>query len=61
MAIARAMFYTPAIVKNVFSKLCWSPTSKIFPQLPYMPYIMNLKKLRFMYFNFVTQMGVKGC
>jgi hypothetical protein len=30
MAIAMPMFYIPAITKNVFTMLCWSPTSKIF-------------------------------
>jgi hypothetical protein len=55
------MFCTPAITKNVFTMLRWSPTSKIFPQVPYMPHIMNLKKLRFVHFNKVTETGVKGC
>jgi hypothetical protein len=30
MAIAMPMFCTPAVTKNVFTMLCWSPTSKIF-------------------------------
>jgi hypothetical protein len=34
---------------------------RFFPQVPYMPHITNLKKLRFVHFNKVTQMGVKGC
>jgi hypothetical protein len=61
MAKAMPMFCTPAFTKNKFTMLRWSSTSKIFPQLPYMPHIMNLKKLRFVYFNKVTQTGVKGC
>jgi hypothetical protein len=34
---------------------------RFFPQVPYMPHIMNLKKLRLVHFNKVTQMGVKSC
>jgi hypothetical protein len=30
MAIGMPMFCTPAVTKNVFTMLCWSPTSKIF-------------------------------
>jgi hypothetical protein len=30
MAIAMPMFCTPAVTKNVFTMLRWSPTSKIF-------------------------------
>jgi hypothetical protein len=58
--IAMPMFCIPAVIKNVFTMLHWSPL-RFFPQVPYMPRIMNLKKLYFMHFNKVTQMGVKGC
>jgi hypothetical protein len=30
MAIAMPMFCTSAVIKNVFTMLCWSTTSKIF-------------------------------
>jgi hypothetical protein len=30
MAIAMPMFCIPAVIKNVFTMLRWSPTSKIF-------------------------------
>jgi hypothetical protein len=33
---------------------------RFFPQVPYMPHIMNLKKLRFVHFNKVTETGVKA-
>jgi hypothetical protein len=61
MAIAMQVFCTPSITKNVFTMLRHSPTFKIYPQVPYMPHIMNLKKLHFKYFKFVMQTRVKGC
>jgi hypothetical protein len=61
MVIAMPIFCTHAVTKNVL--LCYVGPLRLtfFPQLPYMPHIMNLKKLRFVHFNKVMQMGVKGC
>jgi hypothetical protein len=61
MAIAMAMFLTLITTENVSTMLRWSPPSKIFPQVPYIPHIMVIKKLPCMYFNNVTQTGIKGC
>jgi hypothetical protein len=61
MAIAMPMFCTPPLQK-MFSLCYVGPLPlRFFPQVPYMPHIMNLKKLCFVHFNKVTETGVKGC
>jgi hypothetical protein len=54
--------FVPPPLQKMFSLRYIGPLPlRFFPQVPYMPHIMNLKKLRFMHFNKVTEMGVKGC
>jgi hypothetical protein len=61
MAIAMPCF-VPPLLQKMFSLCYVGPLPlRFFPQVPYMPNIMNLKKLRFVHFNKVTKTGVKGC
>jgi hypothetical protein len=61
MAIPMPMYCTPAVTK-MFSLCYVGPLPlRFFSQVPYMPHIMNLKKLRFVHFNKVMETGVKGC
>jgi hypothetical protein len=53
--------FVPVPLQKMFSLCYVGPLLlRFFPQVPYMPHIMNLKELRFVHFNKVTQMGVKG-
>jgi hypothetical protein len=54
--------FVPPPLQKMFSLCYVGPLPlRFFPQVPCMPHTMNLKKLRFMHFNKVTQTGVKGC
>jgi hypothetical protein len=54
--------FVPPPLQKMFSLCYVGPLFlRFFPQVLYMPHIMNLKKLRFVHFNKVTQTGVKGC
>jgi hypothetical protein len=48
--------FVPPPLQKMFSLCYVGPLPlRFFPQIPYMPHIMNLKKLRLVHFNKVTQ------